>query len=51
MVGEKLTKEIHILLSESQNEKMRLIRFYSSKSVGEIIRQIIDKLNPKDFNK
>lgn len=44
------SKQVSFTLSEEQHKKLKLYSFYSGKTIGELLRLAIDKLNPEEIH-
>lgn len=42
---------LHVVIEKIQKDKLRLISYYSGKSLGEIVRIAINGLDDKTFKK
>jgi hypothetical protein len=51
MLREKIDKSFTVLLKKSQKDKLELIKFYSGKSMGTILRMFIDKIDAENWKK
>lgn len=46
---EMIDVKMQIFVTKSQHEKLKLIAFYSSKSMGELLRRAIDKFDVASY--
>lgn len=50
-MNQKINISLNILLTKDQHEKIKLISFYSKKSIGKLLRNAIDNLELAKFVK
>jgi hypothetical protein len=44
-------KHLHVLITEEQKKKLELFSFYSGKSISEIVRMAVERLESREFPK
>ena len=51
LIKSKKNKQLKVYVTENQQQKIRILSYYSGKTMGEIIRIVIDQFEVKKFNR